>query len=214
MAKIDRADWHRYYIRKRVSQQWMQVNLLEGVEADRVLEIGPHHGFVTALLDNLGYRVTTLDIRPRTFTRPDCPHIEADLIGLDPLAIAGHDLILCCETLEHLPWEKVPGVLAAFRRSGARWLITSVPYEGFQFFLQLYLNRFTWQRMSQFKKLRSLKTYVPERDPLGHKWEVGYRGYGVDAWEALLRAAGWTIERREFTAPTRSIFHRLRCAQD
>ncbi|MBM3503973.1 MAG: hypothetical protein FJX65_08865 [Alphaproteobacteria bacterium] len=207
---IDRADWHRYYSRKRVTQQWMQVHLLDGVAGERVLEIGPHHGFVTALLDNLGYQVTTLDIRARTFDRPPCRHIQADLIDLDPQTIANHDVILCCETLEHLPWEKVVGVLTMFRRSGAPWLITSVPYEGFQIFLQYYVNRFTFQRTSQFKKLRFLKDYTPESDPLGHKWEVGYCGYSLKAWETMLRASGWAIEERQFTAPTRSVFHRLR----
>ena len=61
-----RREWFRYYSEKRITHQWFQVHLLEGLAGvERVLEIGAHLGLVTALLDNAGFEVTTLDRWPK-----------------------------------------------------------------------------------------------------------------------------------------------------
>src|SRR5471030_442539 len=93
------AEWHRYYGEKRIIQQWYQVHLLEGLAVRRVLEVGPYLGLVTALLDNAGYDVTTLDHVPRPFARPEVRHVQTDLAALQPGQISGFDAIICCETL-------------------------------------------------------------------------------------------------------------------
>jgi hypothetical protein len=166
-------------------------------------------GLVTAMMDNAGYDVTTLDLVARPFERPARPHIRANLLEIEPGAISGFDAIICCETLEHLPWRDVDRVLEAFRASGANYLVVSVPYSAFQIDVSLYINRFRFRQSFAFKKLRFLKSITPDADPLGHKWEVGYRGSSLHAWEAKLRDAGWRILQREFTSPTRSVFHIL-----
>jgi hypothetical protein len=206
------ATWHGYHGEKRIGQQWFQVHLLAGLPVRRVLEVGPHLGFVTALLDNAGYSVTTLDQVPCKFSRPTCGHIEADLLELTPDKIRAFDLILCCETLEHLPWEKVGGVLRCFRDSGTPYLVTSVPYEGFQIRLVVDWNLYTFRQSFAFRKGRSLRTFRPRLHGDGHYWEVGYRGYSLKAWEDQLKGAGWRIAKRDFTAPRRSVFHVLRAA--
>ena len=202
-----RERWFRYGTEKRIGQQWMQLELLRLLEAQRVLEVGPAFGLVTALLDNAGYDVTTLDLVAAPFARPQLPHLTMDLLRLDPAALRGFDAILCCETLEHLPWEAAPAVLRGFAASGARHLILSVPYEGLQLAIQLYLNPFTARLGAQLKKLRFLKAFRPGPDPLGHKWEIGYRGRSVAAWESAIAGSGWRIRERRFTTPCRSIFH-------
>lgn len=201
------AEWHAYHSEKRIGQQWMQLNLLAGLGARNVLEIGPYLGFVTALLDNAGYDVTTLDLFPPPFARPQRPHIEADLTTLQPEAIAGFDAMLCCETLEHLTWEQACAALKTFHRSGNGHLIVSVPYEGPQVGVSFYANAFTWRHALSLKKFKLFKRFRPHTDPWGHKWELGFRGYGLKRWEAALRDAGWNILRREFTHPCRSVFH-------
>jgi SAM-dependent methyltransferase len=203
------AEWHRYYGEKRVGQQWFQLRLLEGLPVKRVLEVGPYLGFVTALLDNAGYEVTTVDLSPRRFARPAVPHIQADLLRARPEELAGFDLILCCETLEHLPWESAGAVLRTFRRSGAPFLITSVPYEGLQLHFLLDVNLHRVRQRFAFRKGRSLRSLPPPKDPMEHYWEIGYRGTSLAAWEQQLTGAGWRIRKRGFTAPTRSVFHLL-----
>jgi cyclopropane fatty-acyl-phospholipid synthase-like methyltransferase len=204
-------EWHRYYSAKRIGQQWQQLDLVGRFHrGGEILEIGPYLGLVTACLSNAGYEVTTLDLAERQFRAPDTEHIVADIRTLDPRTIAGFDTVLCCEMLEHLPWRQTDDVLRALAQSG-RTLIVSVPYEGWQVFAQLYANRYTARQMFQWRKLRAFRRFPVRSDaPEAHQWEVGYRGHSLTSWEQKFAAAGWTILHREFTAPTRSVFHVLR----
>ena len=208
MDEARRQEWHRYYSEKRIGHQWYQAHLLEGLPVRRVLEIGPYLGLVAAMLDNAGYEVTTLDLTPPQFAHPKLPHIQVDLARARPEQLAGFDLILCCETLEHLPWKQAREVVEFLYRSGARYLITSVPYEAFQIHFLLDASRYGLRQRFAMKRGRFLKRFPPGA-PLEHQWEVGYRGHGAGRWEAALQAAGWQIRQRAVTAPTRSIFHLL-----
>ena len=185
----------------------MQAHLLADLGVETVLEIGPYLGLVSAMLDNAGYRVTSFDRLPRQHGNDRIEHIERSLENAVADDLAGHDCILCCETLEHLPWDELGRYLDLFRDAGPRHVILSVPFEGFQFDMRVYLNWYTWRRAFALKKFRGLRAFDPPKDkPFGHKWEVGYRGYSLKALEKKLKAAGFRVRRREFTSPTRSVF--------
>jgi hypothetical protein len=203
-----RQEWSAYYSRKRIVQQWMQLHLLDEIDCAKVLEVGPAMGLVTSLLVNAGYEVHTLDQVPRAFAYPDVPHIDRDICALRGTDIAGYDAILCCETLEHVEWRRVGGVLAAFRASGAPHLVVSVPYMAFQVALDLYFNRRTFRQHFSMKKLLWRRDFTAEPRG-GHQWEIGYRHYPLRVWEDLLGQSGWSIVRREFTEHCRSVFHLL-----
>ena len=205
-----RAEWFRYYSDKRIGQQWFQVHLLQGLAVQRVLEVGPNLGLVSALLANAGFTVTTMDMMPSLDPRPDIPHIQGELTAIDGFCLSGHDAIICCETLEHLPWDQVQPVLAKFHAAAPDYLIISVPYMGFQIDWRLYLNAVTARSNFSVKKLNFLRSFRPDVDPWGHKWEAGYRGHSLAALAAKIQAAGWQIERRDFTSPARSVFYLLR----
>jgi hypothetical protein len=160
------------------------------------------------MLVSIGYDVHTLDVEPRTFVYPDVPHHQTDLCNLQSHEIAGYDAILCCETLEHLPWESVGSILSTFRDSGAKYLIVSVPYMSFQLFWEVYLNTVTVRQYFSMKKLLWQKKFIAE-PPGGHQWEVGYKGYSLRRWESRIKESGWSIIAREFTEHCRSVFHLL-----
>jgi hypothetical protein len=204
-----KAEWLSYYSRKRIIHQWTQVALLGATDCHRVLEIGPALGLVTSLLVNTGYDVHTLDKGPRSFAYPNVPHLEKDICELRSDEIAGYDAILCCETLEHVEWERVGSVLAALHNSGAKYLIVSVPYMGFQVLFEVYASRSTLRHYFSMKKLLWRKRFQPESAG-GHQWEVGYKGYSLGVWEKRLSDSGWSIIRREFTEHCRSVFHILK----
>jgi hypothetical protein len=205
---FSREDWNAYYSRKRIVQQWMQLHLLGTIDCQKVLEVGPALGLVTSLLVNVGYDVHTLDRVPRAFAYPDVPHLEKDICDLRREEIAGYDAILCCETLEHIDWQRVGRVLSTFRASGAKYLIVSVPYMAFQVSLDLYFNRTTFRQYFSMKKLVWRKRFAVE-PPGGHQWEVGYRNYSLRVWEDRLDSCGWSIVTRDFTEHCRSVFHLL-----
>jgi hypothetical protein len=202
-------EWSTYYSRKRIVHQWMQVHLLGTIDCRRVLEVGPVLGLVTSILVNIGYEVHTLDILPRAFDYPGVPHYQKNICDLRSDEIAGYDAILCCETLEHIEWERVGSILSTFRSSGAKYLIVSVPYMAFQFYLELYFNRSTFRQYFSMKKLLYRRYFIPEA-PGGHQWEIGYRGYPLSRWESQLKDSGWLILRRDFTEHCRSVFHVLK----
>jgi hypothetical protein len=206
---FSKEDWNAYYTRKRIAQQWTQVHLLGTVDCHTVLEVGPALGLVTSLLVNIGYEVHTLDKMPRCFDYPAVPHHQKDILELRADEIAGYDAILCCETLEHIEWERVGSVLSTFRDSGAKYLIISVPYMAFQLFFELYVNSKTLRQYFSMKKFLWRKNFRRE-PPGGHQWEVGYRGYSLPVWESRLEESGWSIVTRDFTEHCRSVFHVLK----
>jgi hypothetical protein len=203
-----RQTWQRYYTDKRIVHQWFQVHLVNTLGVQRVLEIGPYMGLVTAMLANARYDVTTLDVDPGGPRNGATGHIQVDLRDLRADQIMGFDCILCCETLEHLHWDKVDGILEVFAASGAPWLVLSVPYEATQVGFSLYWNRYVFRKRSFLKKLRWLDRFVitDDADFDAHKWEVGYKGYSLDALKAKVAAAGWAVERQDFTEGCRSVF--------
>jgi 2-polyprenyl-3-methyl-5-hydroxy-6-metoxy-1,4-benzoquinol methylase len=203
-----KAEWLSYYSRKRIVHQWTQLDLLGSIECQKILEIGPALGLVTAMLANAGYDVHTLDIGPKAFACPATPHLVTDLRTLRGQEIEGFDAILCCEMLEHLEWGTVGDVLRALRRSGAKYLVVSVPFMAFQVTFDLYFNRYTSRHYFSLKKFLSHKVFRPE-PPGGHQWEVGYKGYALGVWEKRLTECGWAIRKRDFAAHCRSVFHLL-----
>lgn len=207
-AQDYRERWHAYYTEKRIVHQWFQVEMLKDLPVRRVLEVGPYFGLVSAMLANAGYEVTTLDITTAPPKAGVAGHICADIRTVRPEQMAGHDAILCCETLEHIPWAEASGVLSTFEASGVPWLIVSVPYQAFQFGFSLYMNRYVWRRNSFLKKFRFLSAFPPPPDDdwEHHKWEVRYRGCSVPRFRDMLTAAGYEILRQDFTSGCRSIF--------
>ena len=183
--------------------------MLGATDCRTVLEIGPALGLVTSLLVNIGYDVTTLDRGPRSFAYPNVPHLEKDICELCSEEIGGYDAILCCETLEHIGWERVGSVLGTFRQSGAKYLIVSVPYMGFQVFVEFYANSSTLRHYFSMKKLLWRRDFEAE-PPGGHQWEIGYRGYPLKLWEKRLSDSGWSIVKQDFTEHCRSVFHLLK----
>lgn len=209
MSDISRPKkWLGYYSRKRIIHQWTQIALLTKVPVEKVLEVGPAMGGVTAMLQNAGYDVTTLDRQELDFESPKVPNLHVDLMDISAEGMSGHDAIICCETLEHVKWMSTDIILKKFNDSGAKYLILSVPYMGFQTTFEFYFNPHRFYQYFSMKKFNSLKTFKYKAID-EHEWEVGYKGYSLAAWEAKFALAGYKIIEREFTAQCRSVFHLL-----
>lgn len=203
-----RKEWARYYGPKRMRQMIMQVQMLAGVEVESVLEIGPYYGFTTALLDNAGFEVTTADLNEEpAFWNPSRPHFQMDVAAPDVEAMKGFDAIMCCATLEHIPFEKSAAAMRAFREANPKYALVSVPYRSWQIFGELFANGHMFHHKFWWRKLTSLETFKEHEDPLGHKWEVGYKGYPLKRVEkAFIDDAGWKLVKRDFSYPACCVF--------
>jgi hypothetical protein len=199
--------WYSYYTAKRIRHQNLQLHLIKGLPIRNILEVGPAGGYVTALLKNVGYSVTTLDFIEKDFDHPECEHIVCNLIHEFPQIAEKHDLIICCETLEHIERKRAEETLCWFHDTGAQYLLVSVPYSGLMLYGEFMLSPHEAIGTLFAKWQEALRRYVPEAHPHGHKWELGTRGLPVKNWENSLRDAGWRIVTRRISAPTRSAFH-------
>jgi|TARA_B110000003_G_scaffold276376_1_gene322512 hypothetical protein len=208
--KLDahKRQWYAYYSEKRIVHQWFQVKLLENLPVQRIMEIGPAYGVPTALLANAGYEVTTLDFMERKLLGASS-HIIADLWKADPKVYSNQDCILCCEVLEHFPFEKSCDLLTKFYKSKVPYLVLSVPYNAPQLNFNLYINSHTVKKYTAFKfrnSFRSFKKGDPVDGQLGHQWEIGFKNYPLKKLKNAIKVAGWDILKYDFTAATRSVF--------
>ena len=205
----DRRRWHAYYDEQRVRHQWFQAQLLKDLDVHRVLGIGPHFGLTGAMLANAGYQVSALETACSAPEAGATAQGPPDVTELRPEALAGHDAIFCCETLQHIPWSGVGRVLTCFAASKVPWLIVTVPYAAFQMGFSFYLNRFVCRRGGFFEMFRFLSTFRRPLDDDGwapHKWEVGYKDYSLPRFKSLVTDAGYEVFRQDFTAGCRSVF--------
>ena len=209
-SKLDahKRQWYAYYSEKRIVHQWFQVKLLENLPVQHIMEIGPAYGVPTALLANAGYEVTTLDFMKRNLLGASS-HIIADLWKATPEVYSNQDCILCCEVLEHFPFEKSCDLLSNFYKSKVPYLILSVPYNAPQLNFSLYINSHTIKKHTAFKfrnSFRAFKKGAPSDGQLGHQWEIGFRNYPLNKLKKAVKDAGWDIIKCDFTAATRSVF--------
>ena len=99
---------------KRLQSHLMQIYLTMNLKAKNVLEIGKENGFVSNVLKQY-CNLTTLDFREEF--NPDLFIDITDLNQLDTIENDAYDLILVCEVLEHIPYEKIDGVLQILKRT-------------------------------------------------------------------------------------------------
>ncbi len=110
-----------YNTKERFCSFWHQLDETLSLTPRTVLEVGPGAGLVTDWLRRAGLEITTVDIDPDV--RPD---VAASVTEL-PFDAASFDAVLCCEVLEHLPWEDAEQALAELRRVTRSGVIVSVP---------------------------------------------------------------------------------------
>lgn len=199
--------WYGYYSPKRIRHQNIQIHMIRDLDVQAILEVGPAGGYVTALLKNIGYSVTTLDYIEKDFDYPECDHVKCDLTEAFPRIGTAFDLVICCETLEHIARGRAEELLRDFHDTGSRYLLVSVPYSGLMFYGEFMISPHEAFATIFAKWKEALRRYVPETHPYGHKWELGTLGLPVRGWEDALRKAGWRIMSRRISSPTRSVFH-------
>ncbi len=138
-------------------------------EPKAVLEVGPGPGMVTAALRAIDIQVTTMDIQPEL--KPDVVASVTDL----PFEDDSFDVSMCCQVLEHLPFDQFVPALTELARVSRKAVVISLPdcspffnvrvrvpklffYEG-----QWYCPKHT----PEARKVRKLER-------AGHYWEIGY----------------------------------------
>lgn len=151
---------------------------------ERVLEIGIGNGIVTSVLRRNVKKVVTLDIDPQLD-----PDICGSILRL-PFGNNSFDSILCCEVLEHLPFDSLESALSELRRVSRRHVVISLPDV-----TRYYVIRFLLPRLSLYKRISF--PYGSPRPPVTggeHFWEIGRVHYQLKVIEDAIKKSSFHIE--------------------
>ncbi|MFA7061064.1 MAG: class I SAM-dependent methyltransferase [Pedobacter sp.] len=131
--------------------------------AKTVLEIGPGNGVVTYVLRKAGIHVDTLDHDPAL--KPDFVGSVLDM----PFQPNSYDAVMCCQVLEHLPWEHFSKAMQNISAVAKNRIVISLPHNSRRFFVEFKLP-----------KIRNIlwELDIPiKNNPISfegeHYWEIG-----------------------------------------
>ncbi len=174
-----------YDSKERFLSYWDQIAASRALKPASILEVGVGTRFYSRYMADHGYSVTTVDI-----DRTRAPQVCGSLTAL-PLGAAGWDLVVCCQLLEHLPFDTVPRALGELRRVTRRHLLVSVPNCAPTLGLTFRIAR-KLERVWTVPIPRPAKPSVFDGQ---HHWELGQRGYTVQRLVSTFDRACLAVER-------------------
>ncbi len=163
--------------------------LVETKKATKILIAGKGDGVVQKILEaydelfNLKLVVKTFD-----FAEDLHPDILGDLVEINNLITEKYDIILCCQVLEHLPFEESLLVLAHMQKL-SRYVILSVPYKAIT--IRGTLKMPLLQEIEYCLKVpfwQNRKGMVDSR----HYWELGFN-VTLKKYKETIKKIGYCI---------------------
>jgi len=164
----------RYVRGGRLFSYAHQMNAVLEHEPRTVLEIGPGPGMVTAAFRAIGIDVTTVDVQPQL--EPDVVASVTDL----PFEHDSFDVSMCCQVLEHLPFDQFEPALKELGRVSRKAVLISLPDARSYWEVS---GRLPGMKRFAFKVSRQ-HAIQPERIQRswlrsGHYWEIGHPEYPI-----------------------------------
>lgn len=142
---------------------------------------------VVSLLSSCTTRITALDIDSQLK-----PHVVGSVESL-PFAPSSFDVVLCCQVLEHLPFEKFQDSLSQLKRVARTRVILSLPDVRRFWGIRLSLGRINLAYQISPAHITPPTFPLTRTKEFGHHWEIGYRGYSIKRIKAVILAAGFRI---------------------
>lgn len=173
---------HQYDTKARLVSYWHQVDEAVRLGAGSILMVGHGSGFVPVMLRRRGLDVVTLDIDPQLH-----PTVVGDVRAM-PCDAGAFDVVLCCQVLEHLPFDDFVPSLRELRRVARKGLVLSLPDQGRSSRLLAAVLRRHDFAVSLPEVRPRVHTYNGQ-----HYWQVNAKGYPRARIEAAITEAGWTI---------------------
>lgn len=112
-----------YFEKKQILSQINQFELIKKYSGRKVLEIGPGNGLTSFLIKGSGFDLKTFDINQNLN-----PDVVGDITRIDEyFSDSEFDTILCCEVLEHIPFESFEGTIKKILNLITQTAIISLP---------------------------------------------------------------------------------------
>lgn len=148
-----------------------QIDAIRRLEARSVVEVGPGPGLVTAALRAMGVEVTTVDVQPELE-----PDVIASVLEL-PFEDRCFDAALCCQVLEHLPFENFVPALKELKRVTRNGVVISLPDASPHYAMRVRLPKVPRVDWTGTRRRDPGGAWKKEKlDTDGHYWEIGYEG--------------------------------------
>lgn len=187
-VQVDAASHYRpsrYLSPRRMASIGWQLQLMaEHFPCGSNLEVGGGTGLARQLLTQEGFRVRTLDVDPAL--RPDVVGSVTQL----PFADAAFDTILCCQVLEHVPWDASQLAMRELHRVCRTGGVISVPSVRRAAALVMIGPRRDGSRTVSGRNFGP----APLRHTREHYWELE-AGVTERAFRDAIRATGFEIVR-------------------
>ena len=153
---MDNERWMSYY-------HQLQIVLLR--RPSRVLVIGKGDNIIPLLIKNAGIEVKTIDLDESL--KPD---FVCSITEIDTVIKEKFDLILCCQVLEHIPFENVESTLIKLKHISSE-IIVSLPEKSFRMSFSLKLPKIK----CIFFNIVIPIFFVNHKWDGQHYWELGTR---------------------------------------
>lgn len=187
---VDSARWMSYYYQI----QEILRTIDEGKEHSDILIIGKGDGIVPCILRcvlSSKYNVETFD-----YDEGLSPDILGDIRKLDVLVKRTYDCVVCCEVLEHLPWEYFESIIRKIQKVCVGKVIISLPVCKHSFSLMLDIPKFHHKMINIIIPRFWIKK-MPEGGE--HFWEVGIWKRGRK--EILRRLTKFFMIEKDYIVP-------------
>ncbi len=172
----DHYDFSKYVHKGRWMSYYYQVGLIDSLNPNSILEIGPGTNFLKKYFSDKNIEYRTLDIAEDT---------DPDYIGgVENMTFPDNsfDLVCAFQVLEHLPFNKFDQSLKEISRVSSDKTLISLPYSRFRFGLELNIPRFRDLNASiDIPKFWKKHEFDGE-----HYWEIGKRGYPLKKIKGVL----------------------------
>lgn len=162
---------NHYNFEKYVSiERWdsYYYQLLEALKCDGkdILYIGAGDNIVVNVLKNLGKNVTTFD-----FDKNVKPDICGSVTEIDKLLDKKYDVIMCCQVLEHIPFDSFESIIEKLSICIKEELILSLP------------NHARWYKISSKLPKIFFKIKIKVKRLFQKEWDINNQGNGEHYWE-------------------------------
>ena len=178
----------------RFSSYYYQILWMIRLGPKTVLDIGIGNRTVSDYLKKQNIKVTTFDYDKRLN-----PDIIGDVRSL-PKNIGEYDAVMCCQVLEHLPYDDFELALSQMKNATKKHIILSLPYAAFKFELVL---RCQWILRRLAIRIPAFFLKTPKTGE--HYWEIGRSGYPISKIRRSIKRAGLKIIHEG--SPTLNLYH-------
>ena len=160
-------EFSSYVSLKRWNSYYYQIREMLNTSGKEILLIGVGDGIVAKIGEHYSKNITTLD-----FDKYLNPNIVGSVTDLDKLLNKKYDVVVCCQVLEHIPFEKFEQIVKLISKYTKEKLVLSLPN-----------SHYWWEIGFRVPVLDRRRLLIPMRFFWKKGWDINRDGFGEHYWE-------------------------------